>query len=95
MKIHNLNGNICGSKVHVCFFHYTMLSHYEQINAEWCKLKAKRKKINVIWKPLRLVLGVKTNKIYNQSNTRIQVRLVTEHKESETQTKNENYSLLQ
>lgn len=52
--------------------------------------KRKKKKNHVLWKPLRLVfIEIKTKFTVSE----IQVRLGAEHKESETQTKSENYSL--
>lgn len=90
MKIHNSNRNFWGSNTHFSPFY---LSHYEQINAtEWCKsaVKAKRKqKIYVMWKFLEWFWD------YNNIYREIQVRVVAEHKESETQTKSENHSLFQ
>lgn len=52
-------------------------------------MQIKKQQYNVIWKPLRLILEVqKKFKIRER-----QVRLVIEHKESETQTKSKNYPL--
>lgn len=52
--------------------------------------KSKRKKLHVIGKASRLIfIEIKTKFTISE----IQVRLGAEHKESETQTKSENYSL--
>lgn len=52
-------------------------------------IQIKKQQSNVIWKPLRLILEVQIKfKIRER-----QVRLVIEHKESETQTKSKNYPL--
>lgn len=52
-------------------------------------IQIKKQQYNVIWKPLRLILEVQIKfKIRER-----QVRLVIEHKESETQTKSKNYTL--
>lgn len=52
-------------------------------------IQIKKQQSNVIWKPLRLILEVQIKFKIRE----IQVRLVIEHKESETQTKSKNYPL--